>query len=400
MFMPMRSSSFFCSSSGSDRLSTTNESSARPRSANVGASAALSVRRQLHLVPRHVEERDLRLGERVGDAADDRVAQVTFEIGDRVALARAADLLMEDLGIGDVEAVEAEAAQPHHAEILVADRDRLLRAPALIGLGARGEEVHVALEGRLEARVPVLEVGEQRQRLRLERVQPGAELIRDLPLVDEERQLRLADGEARAVLDLHVAHRIPEGEHAVAVLRPLDDVDELLAQKVAERHGSPPQMYLEGAARAAPRGTDLTALTLRWQRARSCGRSAQFGDIGTDLRAGPRDGAPFNDNGANPDDPDLPDTAGSIPLRVEMLGPAQSPLHPRRQVFDGPGRDLSAPRSNPAVSGHPSNPGPCRWTAPRTDRATSDDPALSVRSPSKIRVPSFSGFKSARGQTP
>jgi hypothetical protein len=139
-----------------------------------------------------------------------------------------------------VKAVEAEAAQPHHAEILVADRDRLLCAPALVGLGARREEVDVALEGRLEARVPVLEVREQRQRLGLERVQAGAELVGDLALVDEQRQLRLADGEARAVLDLHVAHRIPVGEHAVAVLRPLDDIDELLAQKVAERHGSPP----------------------------------------------------------------------------------------------------------------------------------------------------------------
>ena len=108
--------------------------------------------------------------------------------------------------------------------------------PALVRLDAGGEEVDVALEGRLEPGVPVLEVREQRQRLRLERVQSGAELVRDLPLVDEERHLRLAHREARAVLDLHVAHRIAKRENAVALLRPLDDVDELLAQEVAERH--------------------------------------------------------------------------------------------------------------------------------------------------------------------
>jgi len=90
-------------------------------------------------------------------------------------------------------------------------------------------------------------------------------------------------------------------------------------------------MYLEGAARAAPRGTDLTALTLRWQRARSCGVAVRSpGDIGTDLRAGPRDGTPSHDNGANPDDPDLPDTAGSIPLRVELIESAHD-ASPRRE---------------------------------------------------------------------
>ena len=91
-------------------------------------------RAELDEIPRHVEEGNLRLGERVGDLPDDRVAQMSFEIGDRVRLARAADLLMEARRIGDVEAVEPEAAQPDHAEILVADRDRLLRAPPLVRL--------------------------------------------------------------------------------------------------------------------------------------------------------------------------------------------------------------------------------------------------------------------------
>src|SRR5678815_5358389 len=55
---------------------------------------------------------------------------------------------------------------------------------------------------------------------------------------------------------------------------------------------------------------------------RVAGRVRSPGDIRTDPRAGPRDGMPSNDNGANPDDPDRPDTAGSIPLGVEL---AESP---------------------------------------------------------------------------
>src|SRR4029079_19280978 len=98
---------------------------------------------QLEEIPRHVEEGDPGLRKGVGDLPDDRVAQMSLEIGHSVALARPADLLVEARRVGDVEAVEAETAQPRHAEILVADRDRLLCAPALVRLDARGEEVDV-----------------------------------------------------------------------------------------------------------------------------------------------------------------------------------------------------------------------------------------------------------------
>jgi hypothetical protein len=43
MFMPMRSSSRFCSSSGSDRFSTVNASSASPSASNAGRSPAAMV---------------------------------------------------------------------------------------------------------------------------------------------------------------------------------------------------------------------------------------------------------------------------------------------------------------------------------------------------------------------
>jgi hypothetical protein len=125
-------------------------------------------------------------------------------------------------------------------EVRVADRDRVLRAPALPHLLARGEEVDVALERRLERLVPVLQVREQRQRARLERVQPGPEGVGVGALVDEKRHLRLAHRELGAVLDLHVLHGHPVGEHPIAVLRPVDDVDELLAEEVREGHGRAP----------------------------------------------------------------------------------------------------------------------------------------------------------------
>ena len=232
----MRSSSCFCSSSGSERLSTANVSSASPYSANDDASSLL------HLVARAApgsppcrgtERRSWRRRRR---SVPERVAELAFEIGDRIDVARAAHLLVERLRVVEVVRVDAEPTEPDDAEILVTDSDRLLRAPLLIRLYSGREEVDVGLERRLEHLVPVPEVRQQRKRACVQRVQAGAERIGDLAFVDEERHLRFAHRELPAVLDLHVLHGIPIGEHAVAVLRPLDDVDELLLEEISESH--------------------------------------------------------------------------------------------------------------------------------------------------------------------
>ena len=57
----------------------------------------------------------------------------------------------------------------------------ILRAPVLIGLQPGNEEVDVGLERRLEGLVPVHEVSEDRQRLRVERVEPGPNTSPTLP---------------------------------------------------------------------------------------------------------------------------------------------------------------------------------------------------------------------------
>jgi hypothetical protein len=61
------------------------------------------------------------------------------------------------------KAVVAEGAQAHGAEVGIAHGDRLRRAPLLVDLLARAEEIDVALERGLEQLVPVLEVGEDGQ---------------------------------------------------------------------------------------------------------------------------------------------------------------------------------------------------------------------------------------------
>ena len=94
------------------------------------------------------------LREGVGHFRDDRVAELAFEIGDAIEVARAADLCVKRFCIGQVVGINAEAAQANRAEFLVANGDRIRRAPVLIGLRARGEKVDVGLERRLGTLCP------------------------------------------------------------------------------------------------------------------------------------------------------------------------------------------------------------------------------------------------------
>ena len=167
---------------------------------------------------------------------DDGVAELTFEVGDVIDVARAADLLIERLGFGEVVGVDAVAAHTDGAELTVAEGDGVSGAPALVGLHARGEEVDVGLEGRLERLVPIHDVGEEGQGVGVEGVEAGAHDVGDTAFVHEEGHLGIADGELAAVLDLAVLHGVTVREDAILWLGPIDDVDELFGEKVTKAH--------------------------------------------------------------------------------------------------------------------------------------------------------------------
>ncbi len=65
--------------------------------------------------------------------------------------------------VDDLERVGAERAQAHHAELGVAQRDRVLGAPLQVGVLPGADEVDLGLERRVEAVLPALEVGQDRQ---------------------------------------------------------------------------------------------------------------------------------------------------------------------------------------------------------------------------------------------
>ena len=158
--------------------------------------------------------------------------------------------------VGDPHGVGAEGAQPHHAELRVAAGDRVPRPPLQVGEAAGVDEVDLGLERALEAVVPVLQRGQDRQVVGLELVEPGAEDVGELALVDEDRRLPLADGELGAVLD-RVALALEAPDDGVAgVVGPVDDVDELAAQEIEDRHRVlPPVSWRLGDGHAARRAS-------------------------------------------------------------------------------------------------------------------------------------------------
>ena len=183
------------SSSGREMFSTVNELSSRPSAAKEGCAAAAIFCARAAWLLRHIEEGNIAGGEDVGHAGDDGLAELAFEVGDVVGVARAGDFGEELARVLDAVSVDAIAAQADGAEFLFADGDGRGGAPLLIHLQAGGEEVDVGLEGRLEALVPVHEVGEQGQVAGVEGVEAGAKDVGDAALVHKGGQLRLAHGE-------------------------------------------------------------------------------------------------------------------------------------------------------------------------------------------------------------
>jgi hypothetical protein len=88
----------------------------------------------------------------------------------------------------------------------------------------------------LQRVLPALEVGEDRDVVGGQRVLAGPERVAELAQVDELRDLRLAHDELRAVLDFLVLVGEAVRQRVARVVRPLDDVDELLLEEIDDGH--------------------------------------------------------------------------------------------------------------------------------------------------------------------
>src|SRR6185503_19953113 len=92
------------------------------------------------------------------------------------------------------------------------------------------------LERRFEGFVPIAQVSQDEQCLRVECVQARAKDIGYISFIDEHRHLRITDGEFAPILNLAVLHGITVSKNAVSGLDPFNDVDELFGNEVTEAH--------------------------------------------------------------------------------------------------------------------------------------------------------------------
>ena len=159
-------------------------------------------------------------------------AQLAVQVGRGVNLSRARNFSVEQFWVRHAKTVVSKCAQAHRAKVGIPDCDGLRRAPSLIDLLARAEEVNIAFERRLEQLVPIVQIRQNRQRLRCQLVHAGAEDVGDFAFIDKHSHLGLPHCQRATVLNFHASHRIAPGQRAVAVLGPLNYVDELFLDKV------------------------------------------------------------------------------------------------------------------------------------------------------------------------
>ena len=195
---------------------------------------------QQHLIGGHIEERHFRAPQGRPHGRHDQVAQLLLQLIDGVFRPGAADLGKETARIRQLVRIHPEGAQPHHAEILIAQSDGLGRSPFAPQLKTGAEEIHIRLERRLKQLVPILQIRQHRNGLGIQGVAPGAEHIGNLALIHKHRHLGIPHRQAGPVLDLEILHRITPGQHAVLLLVPLEDINKLLLDKRTETHGGTP----------------------------------------------------------------------------------------------------------------------------------------------------------------
>ena len=170
----------------------------------------------------------------VASRVNGEVAQLLFELCAGVAFHNAADFFKEFFRVGDAVAVHAEGAQLYRAEFGIAHGNGC--AVPHCGRAAVGvEEITSDLNGDWKEFVPVFQVGQDGQGLCVERVAAGGEYVGGFAFVHKHRHLRLAHGQAGTVLDFLVGNGKTPYQGFLVGIFPLDDVDELLLDKV--EHG-------------------------------------------------------------------------------------------------------------------------------------------------------------------
>jgi len=176
----------------------------------------------------HFRHRQVAVGQRVGERTHDARPHGARKIVQTEVIVGAGNLMKKTLGIAHTKIVRAERADADDAQILVVQHDRVCRTPLVSGKQARGDEIDVGLERRLEAVFPALQPSQDRNVPGHERMRPGPVRVGELTQIDELRSLRFADDELGAAFDGPILIGIPVGQDVARVVFPLDDFEQFV----------------------------------------------------------------------------------------------------------------------------------------------------------------------------
>ena len=182
----------------------------------------------------HVQHWHVGTRQRIGEHAHDARTHRVLEFVQPEMLVGTRHFLQEQRRINNAEIISTKGPQPHHAKIRVPHHHRIGRAPLVSREESRVQVVDITLERRLETVFPAQDGGQDRNVLGGERVLAGAEQIGKLPGRHELHQLRFADDQLCTVLDLLVLIRPAKRQRVTRVVRPFDDIDELVADDVEQ----------------------------------------------------------------------------------------------------------------------------------------------------------------------
>ena len=163
--------------------------------------------RQQNLVRRHIQEWDTGAAKRGRQLGDCNIAQLVFQIYAAVLRRHTTDFFKEFCRITNAVRIHTERTQLHCAKLSIAYGNRLGRTPFSCELLFGIEKVNIRFKRGFKELVPVFQVGQHWQRLRIERVTPRPEHVGSHAFIDKHRHLRLAHSQACTVLDLLIGNR-------------------------------------------------------------------------------------------------------------------------------------------------------------------------------------------------
>ena len=136
----------------------------------------------------------------------------------------------------DAIGIVAERANAQGAKVRVAHRDRLRGAPLAVQLLRPLDEIHFRLVPRIEAVRQRENRRQNRKVLGFKRIGSRLELVCNLPFVHENGGLTRPYDQFRAAFDFVARPFETVDEHARRLLRPFDDVDQLVLDEIHDAH--------------------------------------------------------------------------------------------------------------------------------------------------------------------